>query len=138
MERELLEKNIKQVALVSLLLTVTCTICAAISIGQGQPTSSDIDYFTWLLKPDVFYTAYYVGAILLTLLIIALFTALYSYLSTINKTAALLGMVFIPVYGAINLICYSLQISVVPSMAANALSTGGDIGFVSQLILNNS
>ena len=132
------EKNIMQVAFVSLFLTVTCTIFAGLSIFQGQPTSAGIEYFTWLSKPDVFYTAYYVGAVILTLLIVTLFTLLYDYLSKINRTVALVGIVFIPVYGAINLVCYSLQITVVPSLAESALSAGGNIGFVSQLILNDS
>ena len=111
---------------------------AGISIAQGQPTSSGIEYLTWLLKPDVFYTAYYIGAVILTLLIVVLFVQLYGYLSKLNRTAALVGIVFIPVYGTINLVCYSLQITVVPSLAAGALSTGGDVGLVSQLILNDS
>jgi hypothetical protein len=132
------EKHIMQVAFVSLLLTVTCGIFAGITISRGQPTSSGIEYLTWLTKPDMFYTAYYVGAVILTLLIVALFTQLYGYLSNINRTAALVGIVFIPVYGAINLVCYSLQITIVPSLAAEALSAGGDVGFVSQLILNDS
>jgi hypothetical protein len=132
------EKNIMRVAFVSLLLTVTCAIFAGISISQGQPASSGIEYLTWLSKPDVFYSAYYVGAVILTLLIVALFTLLYGYLSNINRTAALVGIVFIPVYGVINLVCYSLQITVVPSLAAGAISAGGDVGFVSQLILNDS
>jgi hypothetical protein len=132
------EKNIMLVAFVSLFLTVTCGIVAAISIAHGQPTSSGIEYLTWLVKPDVFYTAYYVGAVILTLLIVVLFTQLYGYLSKINRTTALMGIIFIPVYGAINLVCYSLQITVVPSLAADVISAGGDIGFVSQLILNDT
>jgi hypothetical protein len=132
------EKNIMRLAWVSLFLTVTCVIFSGISISQGQPASPGGEYLTWLSKPDAFYTAYYVGAVILTLLIVALFTQLYGYLSNINRTAALAGIVFIPVYGAINLVCYSLQITVVPSLAADALSIGGDVGFVSQLILNDS
>jgi hypothetical protein len=126
------EKYIMRIAFVSLLLTVMCLIFAGLSISQGQPTSPGIEYLKWLSKPDAFYTAYYVGAVILTLLIVTLFTQLYGYLSSINRTAALAGIVFIPVYGAINLVCYSLQITVVPSLAA------GDAGLVSQLVLNDS
>ena len=124
-----------QVSFVSLFLTVLCGVTSGISIAHGQPTSSGIEYLTWLLKPDVFYTAYYVGAVILTLLIVILFTLLYGYLSNINRTVALVGIVFIPVYGAINLVCYSLQITVVPSLAVGALNAGSDVGLVSQLIL---
>jgi hypothetical protein len=132
------EKNIMLFAFVSLFLSVTCAIFAAMSVSQGQPTSSGLEYLKWLSNPDVFYTAYFVCAVILTLLIVVLFTLLYDYLSKINRTAALLGIVFIPIYGAINLVCYSLQITIVPSLVAGALSSGSDIGFVSQLILNDN
>ena len=133
-----IEKRIRQVALMSLLLTVTWIIFMGISMSQIQPTWSDMEYLKWVSQPDIFYLVNYINVTVLTVIVIALFTVLFIYLSEKNKTLALLGIIFIPVYGVMNLICYSIQISIVPRVAANVLNTSGDILFVSQLIQSNS
>ena len=46
-------------------------------------------------------------------------------------------MIFIPIYGVLNLVCYSIQISIVPSIATKVLSTSGDVLFASQLMVSN-
>jgi hypothetical protein len=136
-----LEKRIRLCACLSLLLTLLVVVITGMLASKGMP-QSDLDYLKFASQPDVWYKAYYINAMMLTLLIIVLFTLLFSYLSEINKTSALLGMVFIPVYGAINLVCYSIQITVVPSIAAHALSTSastsGDVWFAAQFIMTNT
>jgi len=133
-----IEKNIRQIAFVVLLLTIIWVIITGISMSQVQSSWTAIDYLKWVSQPDIFYIVNYINATILTVMVIALFTVLFSYLSEKNRIPALLGISFIPIYGVMQLICYSIQISVVPSIATNALSTSGDFLFAFQLIQSNS
>jgi len=129
-----IEKNLRITAFVALLLTVTWIIFTGISMSQIQPSWSDIDYLEWVSQPDIFYLINYINVTILTVVVIALFTVMFSYVFEKNRTLALLGIIFIPVYGVLNLICYSIQISVVPLIAANALNTSDSILFATELI----
>jgi len=103
-------------------------------MSQIQSTWSDIDYLKWASQPDIFYIVNYVNVTVLTIVVIGLFALLFSYFSEKNKTLALLAIIFIPVYGVLNLVCYSIQITVVPSIAANALNSSSDILFATELV----
>ncbi|MCL2578088.1 MAG: hypothetical protein FWE27_08580 [Defluviitaleaceae bacterium] len=103
-------------------------------MSQIQSAWTDIDYLEWVSQPDIFYLINYINVTVLTVVVIVLFTVLFNYLSERNKTLAILGIVFIPIYGVLNLTCYSIQISVVPLMAAKSLNTSNDALFVVELI----
>jgi len=129
-----IEKHIRVIAFTALLLTVTWLVFMGISMSQIQSAWTDIDYLEWVSQPDIFYLINYINVTVLTVVVIVLFTVLFNYLSERNKTLAILGIVFIPIYGVLNLTCYSIQISVVPLMAAKSLNTSNDALFVVELI----
>ena len=60
--------------------------------------------------------ATYLNAALVTLSVMALFTVLYAYLNAAALLPTTLGWVFIPVYGALNLVVYLSQITVIPAL----------------------
>jgi len=133
-----MEKTIRKISTISLVLTVTWLIFTIISMSQVLPSWTDFDYIIWASQPDIFYLVNYINVTLLTFMVIALFTVLFIHILEINKIMAFLGIVFIPIYGIMNIICYSIQINIVPLIAKKALNTSDGLLFVSQLIQANS
>lgn len=105
-----------------------------ITMSQIRSSWTDSDYAEWASEPDIIYILNYINVTLLTVFVIVLFALLCGYLSQKNKAAALTGIAFIPVYGTLNIVCYSIQISVVPMIARDVLSTSGDVMLAARLI----
>ncbi|MCG8402033.1 MAG: hypothetical protein MJA84_10595 [Firmicutes bacterium] len=137
MEKQL-QKEIKKVAFILMVFTIIWVILTGISMSQVKSSWSDTEYLRWVSKPDIFYTLNYINATIFTFIAIVFYTVLFRYLYEKSKLLGLLGFVFIPVYGVLNLICYSMQITIVPSIANHTLISSGDILFVSQLIQSKS
>jgi hypothetical protein len=66
-----------------------------------------------------------------------LFVFIFNYVKAHYQNMAWVGLVFVPVYGTLNLISYSIQISIVPVLAKKALQTSANFGLVTQLIQAN-
>lgn len=133
-----IQQSIKKSALLSMVLTIIWVIFTAISMSQVKPSWSDLDYLKWVSNPDVFYTINYINATILTFVVVWLFTLLFMYYLEKNKKLALIGLMFIPIYGVLNIICYSIQITIVPSIAYNTIRNSGDILFAMQLVQSKS
>ncbi|MFZ5354862.1 MAG: hypothetical protein ACOZCL_19350 [Bacillota bacterium] len=133
-----IQQLIKKSALLSAAMTINWVIFTAISMSQIKPSWSDLDYLKWVSNPDVFYTVNYVNATVLTFAVVWLFTLLFMYFLDKNKKLALIGLMFIPFYGVMNIVCYSIQITIVPSIAYNTIRTSGDILFAMQLVQSKS
>lgn len=54
----------------------------------------------------------------LTLAAVALFAALYAWLKPIAPACAIIGLVFVPIYGVLNLVAYLSQVALVPALVA--------------------
>lgn len=65
-------------------------------------------------QDPVFYTLNYINAILLTVVTVILFTSIHLFIKNENQTFATIGVIFIPIYGAFNLIAYLSQVTVIP------------------------
>lgn len=61
----------------------------------------------------LFYAAY-INAALVTLSAVAFFAALYAYLKPAAPGWVIIGIVFIPIYGALNLVVYLSQVTLIP------------------------
>ena len=107
-------------------------------MSQVESSWIYIDYVNWAANPDIFFTGNYINATLLTITAIALYAFLYGFLKNKYENYAMLGLVFIPIYGALNIISYSVQISVVPLIASSSLDSPDKIYFASQFIQANS
>ena len=66
---------------------------------------------------SLFY-ATYLNAALLTLAAVALFAALYAWLKPIAPDWAIIGLIFVPIYGVLNLVAYLSQVALVPALVA--------------------
>lgn len=133
------QQNIIKVASIILLVqTIVWLVFTGLSMSQVESTWTNIDYVNWAANPDIFFTGNYINATLLTITAVALYVFLYGFLKNKYENYAMLGLVFIPIYGILNIICYSIQISVVPLIASSSLESPDKIYFASQFIQANS
>jgi hypothetical protein len=131
------ESKVRLTGIILLIQTIAWLICTIISMSQVQASWSNIDYIKWVSKPDIYFMANYVNATLLTFVDVILFSYLFSYLKSKEDGKWLVGMVFIPIYGALNVICYSIQISIVPAMAQASLADNSMLNITQLLIQAN-
>jgi hypothetical protein len=128
------QNRIKVTSIILLVQTVIWIVFTGFSMSQVESTWTYTDFVTWASKPDFFFIGNYINASFLTITAIILFTFLYGFLRNKYESYAMLGFVFIPIYGIINIICYSIQISVVPLIACSSLDSPDKIFFASQFI----
>jgi len=129
-----MHRTIRITAFILLIQTIIWVIFMGISSAPIEPDWLALDYVTWASEKGVAYLINYVNVSLLTLLVVILFTFLYSFLKEGAGPLAISGLILVPIYGIMNLVCYSIQISVVPTMAEGALIRGDSVQFISQLI----
>jgi len=132
------QNKIKITSLILLILTIIWIVVSTISMLQVKPAWKDSDFIRWVSHPDIFFILNYINATLLTVVIIFLFSFIFTFLKPKYESIVIVGLVFIPIYGVINLLCYSIQISIVPSIAYNSLNNQYTVNIVSQLIQANS
>jgi hypothetical protein len=128
---------IKKTAVVLLIQTIIWVIFTGFSMSQIQPSWTPADLIGWAAYPDIFFYGNYINVFLLTIGILIMFSFLYNLLKTNYPNQALIGFVFIPIYGVLNLICYATQISLVPLIARNSISNPDFIYFSSLVIQAN-
>jgi hypothetical protein len=132
------QQKIKIASFILLIQTIIWIIFTGISMSQVNSSWVDSDFIKWAANPDIFFVGNYINATLLTITVILLFSFLFIYLKTKYESMAIIGIVFIPIYGVINLLCYSLQITIVPAIAGNSMNNLAAIDIASQLIQANS
>ena len=133
-----LQNDVKNVAFILMIFTIIWVVLTGVSMSQVESLWSDTEYLRWVSEPDISYTLNYINATIFTFIALVLYTVLFRYLYQKNKLLALLGIVFIPIYGVLNIVCYSMQITIVPSIANQTLISSGDMLFASQLIQSKS
>lgn len=130
--------KIRVTSIILLVQTVLWIVFTGFSMSQVESTWNYTEYVIWASKPDFFFIGNYINASILTIAAVILFTFLYGFLKNKYESYARLGLVFIPIYGIINIICYSIQISVVPVIASSSLDSPDKIYFASQFLQANS
>ena len=132
------QSKIRITSIILLVQTVIWLVFTGFSMSQVESSWIYSDYVIWASNPDLFFIGNYINATLLTITTVVLYTFLYDFLKNKYESYALLGFVFIPIYGIINLLCYSIQISVIPLLASSSLDSPDKIYFVSQFIQANT
>jgi hypothetical protein len=132
------QQKIKIASFILLIQTIIWVIFTGISMSQVNSSWVDSDFIKWAANPDIFFVGNYINATLLTITAIILFSFLFVFLKTKYEIMAIIGFVFLPIYGILNLLCYSIQITIVPAIAANSINNLAAINIVSQLIQADS
>jgi len=110
--------------------TVAWVILMAISTAPINGDWNEADFVRWASENGPAYKLNYINVSLLTVLVTVLFTFMYLYVKGLAPGPALAGLVLVPLYGLLNLVIYSIQISVVPAMASHAIQYGADASLV--------
>jgi len=118
-----IKKVIKITALFLSIQTIVWVALTALSMSQVQSHWQPLDYIKWVSQPDRIFVLNYINALLLTLVVVALFSFLYLFLKENFETASLAGFIFIPIYGVMNIVSYGIQISVVPAIAQRSIGS---------------
>ena len=109
----------KLLGVLSLVLLALSTLWL-IFLMVGSAAAGPLDTFEQVLahvsKLDVVFYLTYANAALITVNAVMLFAALYLHYKPIAPEWAAIGLAFVPIYGAINLIAYLSQITVVPRL----------------------
>ena len=109
----------KLFAIVSMIAFIVTVLWLALLIADTAG-AGPLDTFEQVLAHvsdlDALYYLTYANAALTVLATTLLFAVLYLYCKTIAPALALLGLVFVPVYAALNLVVYLSQLTVVPAL----------------------
>ncbi|MBN1887288.1 MAG: DUF4386 family protein [Thermoflexales bacterium] len=105
------------------LLTLLCslfTIAWLVILIADMATAGPLETFEQVAAHaarlhGLFY-ATYLNAALLTVAAVALFAALHAWLKPAAPSWAVVGLVFVPIYGALNLVAYLSQVTLVPAL----------------------
>ena len=111
-----MSKRTGRFALLTLMFTILWLVFLIADLAAAGPletfeqVSAHVAKFGWL-----FYATYF-NATLVTLSAVALMSALYAWLKPQSPDWAVIGLVFVPVYGALNLVAYLSQVTLVPAL----------------------
>ena len=133
-----MEAKLKTTSILLFIMTTIWVVLTVISMSGTDPGWSDGDYVVWVADPDIYFSLNYINVTLLTLIVMLLYLYLFNYLKALNRRLALAVLLLVPVYGALNLFSYSIQIFLVPGLAHAALEQQGDLTHVSTLVQANS
>ncbi len=102
------------------LITLTLTTLWLILMIWDLSSAGPLDNFEQVLghvgKKNSMLTATYLNAGLLTIAATAFMGGLYFYAEPISPEWSIVGFIFVPIYGTLNLIAYFSQITLVPAL----------------------
>jgi hypothetical protein len=99
--------------LISVTLWLILLVWDMVTVG---PLDTLQQVFANVQKDDWKFTITYLNAGMFTIFVIALMAGLYIYCSSALPGLSIVGLVFVPVYGTLNLIAYFSQITIVPAL----------------------
>jgi hypothetical protein len=111
-----MSKLIAFLALACLVLTALWIALLIADMASAGPLETFEQVAAHASRLHGLFYATYLNAALLTLAAVAFFAALYAWLKPQAPDWAVIGMVFVPIYGALNLIAYLSQVTLVPAL----------------------
>lgn len=111
------------------LLALACLVLTALWVGlliadmatAGPPETFE-EVANHASRLHRLFCATYLNAALLTLAVVAFFAALYAWLKSTAPDGALIGLVFVPFYGMLNLVAYLSQVTLVLTLVTLRLA----------------
>lgn len=99
---------------------LTATVLWLVFLILGLATAGPLATFDQVLahvgKLDALFYLTYANAALVTVTAVMLFAALYVFCRSRSETWAAIALTFVPIYGAMNLLVYLSQITIVPRL----------------------
>jgi hypothetical protein len=105
-------------ALLCLLFTIFWLIFLIADMASAGPLETFAQVSAHAARLNWLYYATYYNAALVTLSAVAFMSALYAWLKPAAPDWTVIGLVFVPIYGALNLVVYLSQVTLVPRLFA--------------------
>ena len=102
--------------LLLILLTLAWVATLLVGLAQNGSVTTFEQALELVSQRDALFNLTYLNATLLTVVAVAWMAALYTACRAAAPTWALIGLVFVPIYGALNLFAYLSQVSLVPTL----------------------
>jgi hypothetical protein len=109
-------KGLGWISLVTLFSITLWFILLIWDMATAGPLESIEQVLAHAGKGNWKFTVTYLNAGWFTICVIALMGGLFGYCRPFNYEWSLVGLVFVPVYGSLNLLCYLSQITLVPAL----------------------
>lgn len=103
-------------SLISLVVTILWLVFRIMRLAAAGPLDTFEQVLAYANKMDVMVYLTYANAALITVSVVMLFAALYLYYKPVAPEWSAIGVVFVPIYGAMNLMVYLSQVTVVPRL----------------------
>jgi hypothetical protein len=111
-------KRLGYVSLITLVLTVTWLALLIASMAGAGPLDTFDRVLAYAARGDALFYLSYINSALIVVPAAMLFCELYRRYREMVPYGALVGLIFVPVYAALNLFAYLSQITVVPGLVA--------------------
>ncbi|MDI6695240.1 MAG: hypothetical protein QME21_09350 [Anaerolineales bacterium] len=111
-----MSKLVAFLALVCLVLTALWVSLLIAGMASAGPLETFEQAAAHTSRLHGLFYATYLNAALLTLAAVAFFAALYAWLKPTTPDWTVVGLVFVPIYGALNLVDYLSQVTLVPAL----------------------
>jgi hypothetical protein len=111
-----MSKLVAFLALVCLVLTALWVSLLIADMASAGPLETFEQAAAHTSRLHGLFYATYLNAALLTLAAVAFFAALYAWLKPTAPDWTVVGLVFVPIYGALNLVDYLSQVTLVPAL----------------------
>lgn len=119
-----MRKMIGALSVVTCALTFLWLVLLLVGMSSNAPAITFEQMLTQGTRPGVLYYATYINAALITIATTMLYAVLYGYFKHADPPWALIAILFVPVYCALNLVVYLSQLTLVPNLLAAYQVTG--------------
>lgn len=114
------QRTLGILSLITAAVTVLWLVFTIAGVATSPPTPTLGDKIFAIQSGMLLHVLTYINAALITLAAVLTFCALYFFCREQGPFWALVGLVFVPIYGLANLVAYLAQIFVVPGLIAMA------------------
>ena len=105
-------------SLICLVLTTTWLALLIATMARSEPVETFEQALAFVARLDGLFYLTYINATLITLCATMLFAGFYIYFRPSAPEWSIIGLVFVPVYSALNLFSYLSQITIIPRLLA--------------------
>ncbi len=110
-------KQFSGIILLSIILVIAWVVLMVMTNRDIGADWDSLDFILWIRDPGIIAMLSYLNASLITIITVILFGGLYSYFRRrINALLLWAGILFVPIYGALNLVVYSTQVLFLPQL----------------------
>lgn len=129
-------KVLKKVSFILFIILILWVVLMVLSSREIDPNWTDLEYVSFVFHPTPVFILCYLNAVIFTCLVVIMFGLLYLYTKQDNRILSISGLLFVPIYGILNLLVYSSQIIVFPLLLRSFPVTAGSdtIYFIAQFL----